>query len=219
MIGTTASSQAATQQAQFGSAFVAQYGHLIGLRKKEAVSVLNNAAPQNVTSIWVANAIRGLPTNEDLRRTYYWESRRLAFQEMESIASTKRKTRLQRLWRARWFSKVLLVSTSSAAGGATFLARAFAMVQGHRFLWWASIEDFDNGEVPLGQIFFGGHAGLASPSPLELRAVPLEDISRLVSIFGKGNDGQQKLTILMPDDESRSALQKVVEGAVAIKSD
>jgi hypothetical protein len=28
-------------------------------------------------AVWLINAFRSLPTDEDLRRTYYWESRRL----------------------------------------------------------------------------------------------------------------------------------------------
>lgn len=33
--------------------------------------------PKSPISIWIMNAIRGLPTNEDLRKAYFWESRRV----------------------------------------------------------------------------------------------------------------------------------------------
>ena len=71
-------------------------------------------------------------------------------------------------------------------------ADAFAIVQGHRFLWWPSAHDFDNGETPAGRIFLAGHAGLAGLSPLETRQLDEREKSLAVSIFGGGLHEQQR---------------------------
>jgi len=97
---------------------------------------------------------------------------------------------------------------------------AFAMIQGHRFLWWKSVSDFDRGEPPAGRIFLAGHAGLASPSPLEMRAVKdKSDIARLTSIFGRGIQTQEKITILAPTEEEKDKLELAVSLAASSKRD
>ena len=44
------------------------------------------------------NAIRALPTYEDLRTTYFWESRRLGVLGLEAHTTQKRQNRMERLW-------------------------------------------------------------------------------------------------------------------------
>jgi hypothetical protein len=49
---------------------------------------------------WIMNAIRGrgLPTDEDLRKTYFWGSRRSGTRETEMHAVEKGLSRLQRVY-------------------------------------------------------------------------------------------------------------------------
>jgi hypothetical protein len=87
---------------------------------------------------------------------------------------------------------------------------AFAIVQGRRFLWWRSVQDFDSGEAPAGRIFLAGHAGLAGLSPLDLRQLDNKEKPSVVSIFGRGLDGQQKLTLLTGSVQLKEDLEKSV---------
>lgn len=90
---------------------------------------------------------------------------------------------------------------------------AFGLIEGHRFIWWRSEKDFDKGEAPLGQIFFAGHSGLAGLSPLDLRELSHGEIPFVVSVFGRGSQGQQKITLLLPSAGAKSALENAVLNA------
>jgi hypothetical protein len=140
------------------------------------------------------NAIRGLPTDEDLRKTYFWESRRRGALEKNIHAEEKRKSRLRRLWRAQWYSSAHILRPNEE-GQDLHWEIIFCMIQGHRFLWWRSPEDFDNGEAPLGRIFLAGHAGLATPSPLDMRSIRQTNCR---VVCGRGEDKQERVTILTP---------------------
>ena len=85
---------------------------------------------------------------------------------MDWIASRKRITRLKNLWNAAWFGKLELKVKSLKRHKSSKMRQwdwegMFAIIQGHRFIWWSSERHFDDGVDPLGQIFFAGHAGLA----------------------------------------------------------
>lgn len=129
-------------------------------------------------------------------------------------AEKKRTARLQKLWKARWYSNVQLKTRqdriSSKEGRDWHWAEAFAIVQGHRFLWWPSADDFDNGEVPTGRIFLAGHAGLAGLSPLEMRQLDETETPLVVSIFGRGLKEQQRIAILTESITSKEALEMAV---------
>ena len=173
--------------------------------------------------VWISNAIRGLPTDEDLRKTYFWESRRKGAHESEKHAADKRVSRLRRLWKASWYSPIKLrvqntKGSSSSSSSSSEWESVFSIVQGHRFLWWRTVRDFDNGEQPSGRIFLSGHAGLATPSPLEMRELSPEDLKVVVSIFGRGMSGQERVTLLAPDEEIKQRLEDAVLG-IAVKDD
>jgi hypothetical protein len=113
----------------------------------------------------VENFFLSIPTDEDLRRTYFWESQRVGEREREKFANTKRQTRLQKLWKASWHGTVKVKEkrsdSSSLQSKRTWSwDTAFVLIEGHRFIWWRSEKHFDTGEAPLGQIFFAGHSGL-----------------------------------------------------------
>ena len=160
-------------------------------------------------AIWMLNALRSLPTMEDLRRTYFWESKRRGYQESEKFAAEKRESRLRQLWKAKWYSH-LRILVHDISGGDSHWTPVFAVIQGHNFLWWNSVQDFDNGEVPSGRLFLSGHAGLTGPSPMEMRKLSKEQLSLSVSIFGRGLDGQERVTLLMTDLRQKERLEDAV---------
>jgi hypothetical protein len=93
------------------------------------------------------------------------------------------------------------------------------MIQGHRFLWWNSVESFDAGDEPIGLIFLSGHAGLATPSPLELRHIEEAELARVVCIFGRGRDAQVRVTLIAPSEDVRTKLEYAVSFATSEKRD
>ena len=163
---------------------------------------------------WIVNAIRGLPTSEDLRKNYFWESRRKGAQESESLSVTKRKARMQRLWRVQWYGTTRMLLFNKKSDNSEWRI-VFGLVQGHRLLWWRSIHDFDNGIAPLGRLLLTGHAGLTSPSPIELREMNAEEIDRVVCIFGSGS----RATLLTSTVETKIDLERVIEAALLDKQD
>ena len=165
------------------------------------------------------NLFVSIPTDEDLRRTYFWEARRLGEREREKFAISKRQTRLEKLWKANWHGTLQLKEKKPEQSSSTDSSRnwswenAFALIEGHRFIWWRSEKHFDTGEAPLGQIFFAGHSGLAGLSPLDLRELAKEEIPSVVSIFGRGTQGQQKLTLLASSSGVKDSLENAVLAA------
>lgn len=132
----------------------------------------------------VENLFLSIPTDEDLRRTYFWEARRVGEREREKFANTKRQTRLQKLWKASWYGAVKVkekrLDAPNPQSERTWnWETAFVLIEGHRFIWWRSEKHFDTGEAPLGQIFFAGHSGLVRYSWVYfgLFLIPLQILS------------------------------------------
>jgi hypothetical protein len=163
---------------------------------------------------WVINAIRGLPTSEDLRKIYFWESRRKGAQESESLSVAKRKIRMQRLWRVQWYGTTRMLLLNKKTDSSEWRT-VFVLVQGHRLLWWRSIHEFDNGMAPLGRLLLAGHAGLSNPSPLELREMNADEMDRVVCIFGSGS----RVTLLVASAEAKVEIERVIEAALLNKQD
>ena len=134
-------------------------------------------------------------------------------------AMAKRQTRLEKLWKAKWHGALELKEKKSEQATSPSSPRkwswetAFGLIEGHRFIWWRSEKHFDTGEAPLGQIFFAGHSGLAGLSPLELRELSMEEIPFVVSIFGRGSQMQQKITLLAPSSDIKDSLENAVLAA------
>lgn len=221
-------------QAQYTVTFLDRFGYLFSsstlttVQSGKLVEPAQPAIPEeskpSPVVTWIMNAIRGLPTDEDLRKTYFWESRRRGARETENNAAGKRLSRLQRLWKAQWCSSIKLRLQNvrrdyyPADSKASHWENVFAIVQGHRFLWWHSVREFDNGKLPSGRIFLSGHAGLATPSPLEMREFTPEELKLAVIIFGRGMTDQERVTLLAPDAEMKEKLEDAVLG-VADKDD
>jgi hypothetical protein len=221
-------------QAQYAVTFLDRFGYFFDsstVPSDQSGTLVEPTLPANPEESkpsplvrWIMNAIRGLPTDEDLRKTYFWESRRKGARETENNAAGKRLSRLQRLWIAQWYSSIKLRpqnvrrDSSSADSKASHWENVFAIVQGRRFLWWHSVREFDNGELPSGRIFLSGHAGLATPSPLEMREFSPEELKLVVSIFGRGTTDQERVTLLAPDAKMKEKLEAAVVG-VADKDD
>ena len=215
--------------AQYSVTFMNRFGNIFQ-RSKEAAKQDGSAKetanfPENQKIetaslpilIWIMNAFRGLPTQEDLRKTYFWESRRRGFIESEKYANQKRRSRLRQLWKAQWHNAVKLRINSD--GKRSQWENVFAIIQGHRFLWWRSVLDFDNGELPSGRIFLSGHAGLTGPSPLEMRELVAEELPLTVAIFGRGISGQERVMLLASDASMKQSLENAILGAAADKAD
>jgi hypothetical protein len=189
------------------------------------VKVARSRSPPGKVSPFVTmimNAFRGLPTDEDLRKAYFWESRRIGEMESSKFATKKRLARLQRLWKAQWYSSVgintVVKRKVMSNDNDWFWATAFAVVHGRRLLWWLTTEDFDEGDAPAGYLFLAGHAGLAGLSPRDVREIDKGELPRVVNIFGRGKDGQQKLMLLLPTEESKEKLEEAVLSA-SLKGD
>lgn len=165
--------------------------------------------------IWLKNAFSSLPTDEDLRKAYFWEGRRIGVKTKESYESGKRMARLKGLWRAHWHAMIKLrsnvTSKNNSKERSCVWESIFAVVQGRRFLWWQTVSDFDSGKPPQGRIFLAGHAGLSGLSPLEMREIDPKDVALVVGIFGKGlQREQQKVTLLLPNEELKDSLENAV---------
>ena len=186
--------------------------------------VRSQPTPGKVSPVvtWIMNAFSGLPTDEDLRKAYFWESRRIGEMESSKFATKKRLARLKRLWKAQWYSSIgirtIIKRKVSSNDNDWFWATVFAVVHGRRLLWWLTTDDFDEGDAPAGCLFLAGHAGLAGLSPLDVREIESGDLPRIVNIFGRGKDGQQKLMLLLPTEESKDQLEKAVVSA-SLKGD
>lgn len=172
----------------------------------------SSQVPPSPWPIRIVNAFRGIPTDEDLRKAYFWESRRRGYEEMERRAEERRVGRLQRLWRAQWYSSVELLDGTERQS-------RFAVVQGRRFLWWESTGDFDAGEAPVGTLFLKGHSGLTTPSPLEAKALDADDLVRTASLFGRGQEKQERVTLVLPSRDEKERFERQILFAAAEKID
>ena len=185
------------------------------MKEKDIIEEAIDNDDYNPVVTRIMNFFMSIPTNEDLRRCYFWETRRVGDKEREIWAEKRRTRRLTKLYQAQWFGKLELKTPNKSA---TENDRdwdwisIFAIIQGHRFVWWKSEKDFDNGENPAGQIFFAGHSGLASLSPLELRELEKNEIKNVVNIFGRGSErkGQLKISLLVSDDVEKEKLESAV---------
>ena len=199
---------------QYAITFFAAYGSSL-FDKKETRSRITSekgAAKNNPTSVRLSNFFLSLPTDEDLRRTYFWEARREGERARKDLALKKRILRLNRLWKAQWFGCIELKegAFTAQADRPWDWEPAFALVQGRRFIWWRNERHFDDGEPPLGHIFFVGHSGLGGLSPLEMRELSKEEAVLVVTMFGQGVEGQQKISLLCPTRKTKSALEDAV---------
>lgn len=155
------------------------------------------------------NALRSLPTREDLRKAVYWEKLRVDNVLAEKRESKKREARLRKLWKSQWFSNVKLKEQSDKDPEFLWIP-AFAVVQGHFFLWWDHAHDFDRGEEPAGKVYLSGHAGLTGPSPLEMRELLPDELPCFVGIFGRGEEGQERISILTENDQLKDSLEDAI---------
>ncbi|EWM25237.1 protein c kinase isoform a [Nannochloropsis gaditana] len=120
------------------------------------------------------NLLASIPNDDDLRRVYYQENQNFLRKKRERVQNQKaRRAHLSGVWGFLWEGNV----QTRAAGSNQPWRQAYAAVQGNRILWWKTEKDLDRGgiRVPEGQIILRGHAGLTSPSPLEVREAVRED--------------------------------------------
>lgn len=99
----------------------------------------------------VENLFLSIPTDEDLRRAYFWEAHRKGEREREKYAETKRKSRVKKLWKASWHGSLKVKekrpeSSYSQSKRTWNWESAFVLIEGHRLIWWRSEKHFDVGE-------------------------------------------------------------------------
>lgn len=209
--GQTSNALTSAMKGQYGATFIGRFGSLLSEKSETVRKNKKNPSP---FGILVTNAFRGIPTFEDLRRTYFWESLRRGVREAEQFSEEKRGKRLKMLFRARWYSSIQILSSSG-----DHWRTCFAIIQGHRFTWWSSVNDFDEGCKPLGSIFLSGHSGLATPSPLELKQISSENLDRLVCLFGRGIDKQERLSLLTPSSAGKDELELAINHTINHKTE
>jgi len=216
--------------AQYAVTFIDRFGKALGLKsekqkqKDEGSAASENAGKPNPFMTKITNALRSIPTNEDLRKTYFWESRQLGTERARKYALDKRESRLKKLWKAKWHSSMKILVQDDKLdhrNQPTFtLKPVFAVVQGHRFIWWGSVDEFDDGELPLGKVILSGHAGLGGPSPIEMMELDREkELPLCLTIFGRGSLGQERVTLLLPDKSVKDDLENVIIHSASFKSD
>jgi hypothetical protein len=214
--------------------FLDEYGEVIGLRSKQSSPFSTNdvfandqqktakkdeSSSDSPVAVWIMNALRSLPTIDDLRKAYIWEIMSLGAEQKEQHAFQKRETRLAKLWKAAWHSPLKIFMQGDDVKSSPHWRPCFAVVQGHRFLWWHGVDDFDNGELPAGRLLLSGHAGLGTPSPLEIRCLSKDDLSLCLSLFGRGEHGQQRVTMVLPDEKTKIDIERVINESSSFKND
>lgn len=126
---------------------------------------------------------------------------------------------MERLWQVQWYDTIELLAFTKSGSSRLDRRNVFALLQGHRFVWWRSLRDFDDGIDPLGYLSLLGHAGLATPSPLEIRELKQDELARLVCIFGRGAEKQERVTILTQSLTSKTELEGMIEASLSKKDD
>jgi len=190
---------------QYSATFYSKFFY----KPKRTVRNTSDEVDKEVTGNPLENLCLSIPTDEDLRRTYFWEAKREGERERKKLAAAKRESRLEKLWKTQWHG-TLKIKRNDPDTSLWRWESAFALIEGHRFIWWKSEKHFDTGEASEGSLFFAGHAGLSGLSPLDLRELPTGDIPSVVSIFGRGQQGQQKVTCLAPDYTAKQTLENAV---------
>lgn len=207
--------------------FLARFGHPASsenqlTKSSETNLEIHQKHKENPIAIWLANAFHSIPTDDDLRKAYFWDCARISEAESSRLATERRASRLERMWNAKWFSsvnvRVVNGKKSTPSSYEWHWENRFAVVHGRRLLIWASASDFDDGENPLAWVHLAGHAGLAGLSPLEMRELPRDELPRVVNVFGRGATGQLKLMMLVPSLATKEALEEAVISA-AVKGD
>jgi len=224
--------------AQYGITFVDKYvKKLLGIKSKKksaesAIEIDQNGGLElddkerkaSPFGIKITNAVRSIPTNEDLRKTYFWESRQLGTEKAKKYAVEKRESRLKKLWKAKWHSSMKILVQDSERDQSQqpmfHWESGFAVVQGHRFIWWTSADEFDDGELPNGKVILSGHAGLGGPSPIEMKKLDMEkELPLCLTVFGKGFAGQERITMLLPEKTVKQNLENAVLHSTSFKRD
>lgn len=212
---------------QYGGAFVSRFGPALidcGIlgQPKESLPSRGDKEAAAPLAVWLSNAFDSIPTDDDLQKAYFWESARISDIERSKLATMRRVSRLEQLWNAKWYSALKIRETRSSKGAVPSRCWSwetrFGVVHGRRLLIWSTEISFDNGDPPMDRVILSGHAGLAGLSPLDVRELSSDEVSRVANIFGRGIHGQVKLMLLLPDESSKETLEETILAA-ALKDD
>ena len=128
------------------------------------------------------NLIAATPSNEDVYRHYFWESKRRGEIEKEKVAEKRRRGRLATIWKAKWQGRAGI----KEGGEENVFRERFVVLQSHRLSWWGSEKEFDRGEEAGGQVMFVGHSGLCGLGVMDLKVLSEEEMKRCSGVFGRG---------------------------------
>ena len=132
-------------------------------------------------------------------------------------AKERRSSRLHLLWKAVWNGKLFMkVCKQDISPEAWEWQQIYAVLQGHRLIWWKSVADFDTSNMHEGYILFAGHSGVTGLSPLDMRQLEKDEQDRAFCIFGKGSREQQKITVLALSMEEKDT---VIDMIINVMSD
>lgn len=164
------------------------------------------------------NLLASIPNDDDLRRAYQQENQIYLRKKKERVQDQKaRRARLSGIWGFLWEGNI---QTRAAASNQPW-RQAYVAVQGNRILWWKAEKDLDKGgvRVPEGQIILRGHAGLTSPSPLEVKELGPDKASLLVCVFGRNLAAktQERRSFMCVSAEDHAGLSAALETALDFK--
>jgi hypothetical protein len=196
---------------QFGTGLYMKWTREARRKRRKLEKKRKRGTPEEEKEEWgnpVLNLISSVPTGEDLRRNYFWESFRRGQVEKSVMENKRREGRLREIWKAKFAGNVKLRVEGEGGWKSVFL-----VLQSHRLIWFKDEKDFDDGELSTGMLLFVGHSGMSGLSPLELKVMSREEGMRCVAVFGRGEEGsegktdQMKRTFLCKDMEEKEVLQ------------
>lgn len=161
------------------------------------------------------NLMEAVPNDDDLEQVYSWQRKHFVKQHAEKERKRLKNTKLRIMLECIWDGNVHLKNYGSGhtASAALQWEAVYIVLQGHRFVWWTSETDFDEGKPPSDQLLLFGHAGVTHASPVDIREIG--DDSRLMCIFGKDLHGNpSKITLLCNDLMSCKTLTAAANKAI-----
>jgi hypothetical protein len=199
---------------QFGMGLYVKMTREARRKRRKLEKKRKRGRPEEEKEEWgnpVLNLISSVPTGEDLRRNYFWESFRRGQVEKNVMEKKRREARLREIWKAKFARCVKLRMEGEGGWKSVFL-----VLQSHRIIWFKDEKDFDDGELSIGMLLFVGHSGLSGLSPLELKVMSREEGMHCVTVFGRGEEGsegktdQMKRTFLCKDMEEKQLLEDML---------
>ena len=178
----------------------------------------------NASQIRFSNLLQSIANDDDLEQLYSKERKTALRDWQKQKADMIRKRQLEVVFKSAWegYCKIKYADMSRGAGSAGQQQQqwedAYLVAQGRRLVWWSNKRSIKEGRPCSGQVLLFGHAGLTQPSPVDVREVGEEHVTRLLAVFGSDAAGApQKCTVLCRDSIAAAALSGAVQ-ALLVKA-